>query len=179
MNIQLATLEDLDKFFIYINDHLTDNGKDGHSLFQPLSRSESRVNDALETRFREGIQKPIDKLGWRRLWIALDDESRIVGHIDIRSHMEANTSHRALLGMGVDRSFRKQGLGKKLISEMIVWVKQTTSIEYIDLWVLSNNEVAKNLYLGTHFEKRGEIDDMFRIDGNSVSYTLMSRPVYI
>jgi len=179
LNIQLATIEDIDDFVTYLNDHLADNGQDGHSLFQPLSRSESRVNDALETRFREGIQKPIGKLGWRRLWIAVDDESRIVGHIDIRSHMEGNTSHRALLGMGVDRSFRKQGLGKKLISEIIAWVKHTTSIEYIDLWVLSNNQVAQKLYLGTHFEKRGEIDDMFRIDGNSVASTLMSRRVYI
>jgi RimJ/RimL family protein N-acetyltransferase len=179
LNIQLATLEDLDKFFSYINDHLADNGKDGHSLFQPLSRSECHVNEGLETRVREGIQKPIDKLGWRRLWIAVDDESRIVGHIDIRSHMEANTRHRALLGMGVDRSVRKQGLGKKLIGEMIAWVKQSTSIEYIDLWVLSNNQVAQKLYLGTHFQKRGEIDDMFRIDGNSVASTLMSRRVYI
>ena len=178
MEIRLATQKELVNFFPYLNDHLSDNGIGNTTLFQPMSKSESKLTDSMRLRFSDGINTDLGLPGWRRLWVAIDDNKNVVGHIDIRSHPENHTDHRALLGMGVDRTTRKQGLGKRLIQSMLEWVSNESSIEYIDLWVLSNNIAAKTLYSRTGFEKRGEIVDMFRIDDVSLSYTLMSKAVF-
>jgi len=105
--------------------------------------------------------------------------SLIYTGIDIRSHPENHTSHRALLGMGVDRSFRQKGRGERLIKELIHWMIQNTAIEYLDLRVLSNNIAAKNLYGRIGFESQGEIKNMFIIEGKSFSFTLMSKRIVI
>ncbi|WP_299804918.1 GNAT family N-acetyltransferase [uncultured Shewanella sp.] len=179
MEIRQATQNDLGKFFNYLNDHLSDNGVGDTHLFQPMSKAESSVNEAMKSRFTAGIKTEIYHPGWRRLWLAFDENKKIVGHIDIRAHAENHTQHRVLLGMGVDRSVRKQGLGKQLINKMLEWVADNTDIEHIDLWVLSNNLAAQKLYISTGFEKCGEIKDMFKIDGKSLSYTVMSRATVI
>ncbi|GIU32621.1 GNAT family N-acetyltransferase [Shewanella sp. MBTL60-007] len=179
MEIRQATQNDLTSLFSYLNDHLSDNGVGDTHLFQPMSKAESSVNEAMKARFSTGISTEISLPGWRRLWLAFDDNKKIVGHIDIRGHAENHTKHRVLLGMGVDRSVRKQGLGKQLINQMLEWVADNTVIEFIDLWVLSNNLAAQKLYTSTGFEKFGEIKDMFKIDGKSLSYTVMSRATVI
>lgn len=175
MNIRLTTSNDWPAFFSYLDNHLSDNGKPGQSLFQPLSQSESCLNEGLKGRFINGMKQNIGQPGWRRLWLAIDPQGNIAGHIDIRGHAENHTGHRALLGMGVDRRVRKQGLGAKLLVSMTDWVSQHTAIDYIDLWVLSNNKAAIRLYQRCGFIKQGEMNDMFRIEGQSVSYTLMCK----
>ncbi|HEA15920.1 hypothetical protein LCGC14_1682490 [marine sediment metagenome] len=175
MEIRQATQNDLRTFFTYSNDHLSDNGVGDTHLFQPMSKAESSVSEAMKSRFSDGIKTELYQQGWRRLWLAFDENKNIVGHIDIRGHAENHTKHRVLLGMGVDRSVRKQGIGKHLINKMVSWVSSEPLIEFIELWVLSNNIAAQKLYISTGFEKCGEIQDMFRIDGKSLSYTVMSR----
>lgn len=135
-----------------------------------------RLDEAMIARFSNGINTEVGEQGWRKLLLAFDGND-VVGHIDIRPHAEAHTEHRALLGMGVDRLYRKQGLGSRLISSIIAWTSENTPIELIDLWVLSSNVAAKQLYIKNGFIQCGEINDMYRIDGLSYSYTVMSRTV--
>lgn len=177
MEIRLATQADMGSFFNYLDQHLAENGDGNTSVFQPMSRAESRLNEGMKSRFNEGIKTVLGEPGWRRLWLAFDGSGQVVGHIDVRSHPEQHTGHRALLGMGVDSSARKQGLGKRLMEAMTAWVKQESSIEYVDLWVLSSNTAALALYHRCGFNKQGEIADMFRIDGQSLSYTMMTSTV--
>lgn len=179
MEIRQAAQNDLVKFFTYLNDHLSDNGVGDTHFFQPMSKAELSVNEAMKARFSAGINTEIYHPGWRRLWLAFDDNKKIVGHIDIRGHAENHTKHRVLLGIGVERSVRRLGIGKQLINQMLEWVADEPLIEFIDLWVLSNNLAAQKLYISTGFEKCGEIKDMFKIDGKSLSYTVMSRATVI
>lgn len=167
--------EAFDPFFTYLSDHLAHNGKDKDPLFQPMSRGESKVSAKLESNFKVGQSIPTDQAGWRRLWIALNLKEEIVGHIDLRSHNQKHTQHRALLGMGVHRDYRKLGLGSALINTLIEWGKDNTTVEYIDLWVLSNNAPAIGLYRKMGFQKTGEVKDMFRIDNIPYHYTMMAK----
>jgi len=57
------------------------------------------------------------------------------------------------------------------------WAASEAAIEWIDLWVLSSNALAVHLYKSTGFQKLGEIDDMFRIDGSSEAYALMTKGI--
>jgi len=68
-------------------------------------------------------------------------------------------------------------LSKRLIETVTFWAASETAIEWIDLWVLSSNAPAVHLYKSTGFQKLGEVDDMFRIDGLSEAYTLMTKGI--
>ncbi len=167
--------QEFDQFLIYLDDHLSDNGKHGDAYFQPLSRGESSFPPERAAAFRAGLALPVGQAGWRRLWVARDASDRIIGHIDLRAHAERFAGHRCLLGMGVDRGHRKISLGKRLIEHAQEWVQANELLEWIDLQVLSSNAKAIRLYERSGFEKIGETADMFRIDGQSFSYTAMTK----
>lgn len=174
MTVREATRDDLPSFFAYLNDHLADNGRDGTALFMPMSRSASFFPPEKETAFRNGMEIPVGQPGWRRLWLAFGDDGEIAGHIDLRARSETPSAHRALLGMGVHRAARKQGLGIQLIDLTVAWAARQP-LDWIDLEVLSVNGPARRLYARCGFEQVGELADMFRIDGESLGYTFMSR----
>lgn len=173
VKIEQIQEENLEQFFQYLDRHLRENGADDFPVFQPISLDDSKVTPEIEARFREGVRKNMEGKSWRRLFVAVN-AGDIIGHIDIRPYPDNHTAHRALLGMGVDSSCRGQGVGRQLVSHLVEWVRSTPFIEYIDLWVLSENYPAKSLYRKCGFTQCGDIGDMFRFDGRSLGYTMMS-----
>ncbi len=119
------------------------------------------------------MQLPVGAAGWRRVWVARDDDGRIAGHIDLRAQGERPATHRCLLGMGVDRDFRRHGLGLRLIGHAAQWAAQH-GLAWIDLQLLSVNLPAIALYRRAGFIQTGEVPDMFRIDGQQFAYTSMA-----
>lgn len=169
--------ERIDDFFCYLTDHISDNGKDNSPLFQPISINNLSIPKGLVDSFKDGQSISMDKSGWRRAFIAVNKMNDIIGHIDLKSHSQTYTHHRALLGMGVHRDYRQLGLGKSLIETAIEWANNATAIESIDLWVLSANSPAIRLYKKLGFQTIGEVEDMFRIDGNSLNYVMMTKKI--
>lgn len=176
MEIRLAQQEDLSGLFEYLTRQLKENGSENTALFHPLSRDQLELPEAMKSRFRDGMDKVVGEHGWRQIWLAVEGEC-ILGHIDLRHHDEPNTQHRALLGMGVDSQCRGQGLGKQLIRYVMDWAATHSAFEHLDLWVLSSNVPACRLYEREEFTQCASISDMYRIDGRSVSYLMMTRPV--
>jgi ribosomal protein S18 acetylase RimI-like enzyme len=177
-NLSIALVEEheFDQFLAYLNDHLSDNGKNGHTYFQPLSQSESSFPAERVIAFRTGLAVPLGQVAWRRLWVARGATGKIIGHIDLRAHAERFAEHRCLLGMGVDRDHRKIGLGKMLIEHAMNWAQANhRPLEWVDLQVLSSNDKAIRLYERSGFKKIGETPEMFKIDGQSLSYTAMTK----
>jgi YD repeat-containing protein len=166
---------DFDTFLAYLNDHLSDNGQAGTGYFQPLPRLASHFPADRAQAFRTGLQAAVGAPGWRRLWVARDEQGRIAGHIDLRGRAEVLAPHRCLLGMGVDRAHRRRGLGQRLIAHALQWASTVGQLEWVDLHVLSANEAAVALYRTAGFDKTGEIADMFRIDGQGHAYTSMCK----
>jgi ribosomal protein S18 acetylase RimI-like enzyme len=172
--VEPVTAAEFSSFVEYLNDHLSDNGAGG-LYFQPLQRSASRLPPEREAAFRAGLDIPNGSIGWRRVWVARSAERQIIGHVDLRSHPERFAEHRCLLGMGVHRDHRKLGLGAVLLSHAEEWASATAGLEWLDLQVLSENELAIRLYRRIGFTKTGEVPEMFRIDGRSLSYTAMTK----
>lgn len=85
--------------------------------------------------------------------MARNPDGQIIGHIDLRARAEPFAVHRCLLGMCVDRSHRKLGLGKGLIEHALKWASATESLEWIDLQVLSGNQKAVRLCERQGFKK--------------------------
>lgn len=174
MKIQALALAEFDTFARYLNAHLQDNGDPATGYFQPLSRELSVFTGERAERFRRALVLPLGQPGWRRAWVAWDDAGAIAGHIDLRAHAEAFTSHRCLLGIGVASSHRRQGLARRLVATACEWARAEVGIEHIDLQVLSSNASAVALYRALGFQRVGEIPDMFRIDGQRLAYTSMA-----
>ena len=177
LHIRPVAEAELNAFFDYLNDHLADNGVDGTALFMPLARGESRLPFEREKDFRNGLLIACGERGWRRAFIAVADDGRIAGHIDLRARPERACAHRSLLGMGVHRHYRRQGLGERLIAYALGWAQMQTQLAWVDLEVLSVNEAARRLYARCAFEQIGNIADMFRLDGEQLAYTLMTRRI--
>jgi ribosomal protein S18 acetylase RimI-like enzyme len=167
----------LDEFFRYLNDVRSDNGTAETGYFLPQSQRESRLPYDKEQSFRAGLYVPVGTLGWRRAWVARASNRQIVGHVDLRSHPVRSAEHRCLLGMGVHRDQRRLGLGAALLSHASEWALANTGLEWLDLEVLSTNEQAVRLYLRAGFAKVGELPEMFKMDGRSFSWTMMTKRI--
>ena len=165
MKIEAATKSDMSDFFTYLTLQLADNGRGDTPLFQPVSREDSIVSVTTRQRFMQGVSTPLGEPGWRLLWLAKDESGRIMGHVDIRPYDDDYCAHRVLLGMGVDRHFRRQGIAQQLLNHAIDYCRNLEQIDWLDLNVLSNNKAAKQLYLNTGFQLLGEVEDRYRIDG--------------
>lgn len=187
MEIRLAQQTDLESFFQYLDIQLQGNGADGGVVFQPVAREESRVNETIRNKFSTGVTKTIGEDGWRILMLAILDketgnknndeeymDGEIIGHIDIRPYPNKYSNHRALLGMGVGSQYRRKGIGEQLIKSMLEWMHKNTVIEYLDLWVMSDNTPAITLYQKLGFIVCGDIKDMYRFDGKSIPESMMS-----
>jgi ribosomal protein S18 acetylase RimI-like enzyme len=174
VGIRPAEAADLPAFFVYLDDHLRDNGKDGTPLFQPLSREQSQLPPGLKVSFVEGLAIPVGEPRWRRLWLAIDERGEIAGHIDLRARPEPLARHRAMLGMGVHRAWRRRGLGAQLLNTALDWARGEDWLKWIDLEVLSENHPAVGLYLRAGFTMTARIEDMLEIDGVHHDLSYMS-----
>jgi ribosomal protein S18 acetylase RimI-like enzyme len=174
INIEQLKIEGLNKFFDYLTIHLSENGTNNTPLFLPLTKDESQINEGWKEKFIIGLNQNSGNPGWRKLWIATNQENQIVGHIDIRGHHDKNTAHRVLLGMGVDSRFRKLNIGQRLVEFTISYCKKESQICWIDLQALTNNLPAIHLYKKMGFQEQAVFTDMFRIDNLSYDYTAMT-----
>ncbi len=174
MTIAPAVQSDLEAFFTYIDQHLSESGTGDTPVFQPTPKSQQGFPAAGKQTFITGLGCSQGDKGWRKLWLAKDDANNIIGHADIRYHGDGLSFHRVLLGMGVDSSIRKSGLGTRLLNTVIAFCQENPEIEWLDLSVLSENTPARNLYLKSGFSVTGEVRDRFRVDGRSISDTTMT-----
>ncbi|NME72166.1 GNAT family N-acetyltransferase [Flammeovirga aprica] len=177
ISIQEFKEAELDNFIDYLTEHLSENGKDGNTLFQPISREFGINVSQLRDKFKVGLIRSYGEPGWRKLWLAKNNQDEIVGHIDIRSYPDQNSSHRVLLGMGVESNHRRMGIGLQMLEYVIHYCDETDRINWLDLQVMSNNQKAINLYSKKGFMEVGKIDDMFRIDNVSFGSTSMTLDV--
>jgi ribosomal protein S18 acetylase RimI-like enzyme len=175
--IRPADESDLAAFFAYLDDHLRDNDAAGTPRFQPLLPGQPRIPAGLRLSFIKGVTIPVGEPGWRRLWLALGPTGDIAGHIDLRARPEPASTHRALLGMGVHRAFRRRGLGRRLVGTALDWARLDAGVKWIDLEVLADNLPACALYVDCGFTMVARIADMLRIDGASCDLAYMTRPL--
>lgn len=164
----------LDEFFTCLRDHIADNGKPSVGDFQPMSREASRISAEREERFRQALTIDAPEAGWRRLWLAHSKKGGVLGHVDLRGHTERHAAHRCLLGIGVQSSSRRKGIGLHLLESACHWATAVDGLDWIDLQVLSVNEAAKNLYRRFGFVTLGEIPEIFKFDGQHFSHTCMA-----
>ncbi len=174
--IELVEGAAFDEFFRYLEDHTSDNGRDGR-YFLPMSKDESRIPPEKRQSFVSGLHATVCTSGWRRTWVARGAGGAIAGHVDLRACPERYTDHRCQLGMGVHRDHRRQGLGRELLAHVERWASGQPVLRWIDLTVLSTNEAAIGLYRAVGFNMQSAVADRFEIDGKSIGEVSMAKKV--
>src|SRR5262245_1592174 len=86
--------------------------------------------------------------------LAMDGE-RVVGMLDIRSGERAGNRHAGSFGMGVDRDYRGQGLGRRLLERAIAEAKSWPDFCRLELGVTPWNTRAIELYRSLGFVLEG------------------------
>jgi len=90
------------------------------------------------------------------IMITAFDGDRLVGNASLSCVMERKkTLHRATFGIAILKSDWGQGLGKKILSELIAFAKQA-GYELLELEVAANNTAAVKLYDKMGFVVYGE-----------------------
>ncbi|KEI74294.1 GNAT family N-acetyltransferase [Clostridium botulinum] len=84
-----------------------------------------------------------------------EDKNKVVGVIGLNINSNPRTKHTASLGMMVHKAYQGNGIGKKLMSEILDLADTWLMLARIELGVFTDNEKAIKLY-----EKFG-----FKIEG--------------
>lgn len=98
----------------------------------------------------------------------------IVGDAHFSSSTRERIKHRGEIGISVLKDYWGQGIGSRLMDNLIDFAKNTAGCEIIALQVRSDNERAINLYKKYGFEKIGQFKGYIKIDGEYIDCDFMN-----
>src|SRR5262249_1437957 len=118
-------------------------------------------------RHRAGWSLAIDEPYWLRTWGAVV-EGHIRGHLALHGGRLPPELHRAMLGMGVERPWRRRGHGRALRAAALagagVGGAGGGGLAWLDLGVFAHNRRARTLYASVGFVELGTTRDRYRVD---------------
>jgi ribosomal protein S18 acetylase RimI-like enzyme len=115
----------------------------------------------------------VDALRCDLPYYVASDANHIVGFCAITRRMEAGCGHVGQLGMAVIAAYRRQGIGRQLLSVALEHAARV-SITRIELEVYSSNQPAIKLYESVGFKKEGVRQRARYLDGVWDDMTLMA-----
>jgi ribosomal protein S18 acetylase RimI-like enzyme len=151
-------------------DHLVRNalesGRDGDSLARARSADDPPDRASMHERLGSGWARAVGDAGWERAF-GLWADHVLIGHVDLRGGTLPTDQHRATLGIGIERPWRRAGWGQKLMQTASAWAHDQ-GLTWIDLGVFAENAPARTLYTSLGYVEIGRTVDRFRIDGRQV-----------
>lgn len=172
-SIRLLTTEDLAAYVAHIGRHALESGQDGDPIFMPYGDNAPMEPEKNVERREKSWAIPVGEPEWARCWGVFDGHD-IVGHCELGSMFLMSAIHRAGLGMGLQRGYRRQGHGRTLLETTIDFARTLPFLDWIDLGVFYGNDPAIALYLAYGFEEMGRVPDRFRVNGRQVGDISMS-----
>ncbi len=127
-------------------------------------------NDLVSQTINELSQLPSNN---RAIWI-VEDTGNLVGYLDIKRYLMPKVSHAAFLEIGVRETYRRLGLGTKLIYEAELWAK-SVGIKRIWFYVVADNLGAINLYLKLGYRFEGLRRDSYFLEGKFTDEYIMAK----
>ncbi|MCA9508930.1 MAG: GNAT family N-acetyltransferase [Myxococcales bacterium] len=144
---------------VTIRSIIRDDALERHKFFCKLSLAQIGMLhsiDEIDEDPQESLEHIDDFISNKRgLWlIALDQEHKIIGEIDITIKSFRRVRHIGSLTMGVCPSIQGQGLGSLLMQEALRWAK-AQGLSRVELSVFASNIKAQNLYKKHGFTQEG------------------------
>ena len=172
LKFRMCTIEDANKLVEHINRGGDDAWRDGDAIYgfgseEPFDEGDWRKG------FNENQSRSLRTPGWTRNLVVTDGDD-IVGGVNLRTEDLRSSQHRASLGIALEKTYRGQGLGRRLMEMIIEWARSQTELEWIDLGVFATNPKAQLLYKSLGFVEWGRCTDRFRVDGSEITDISMS-----
>ena len=122
-----------------------------------------------------------EKLSWcmakfvlkNPFFVAIDN-NEVVGWAEVTRKIGVSLKHRGELSIGIIKSHRGLGLGKKLM-QTVLEEAQREGFSKVELKVRADNVPAVELYLSYGFEFEGCIKEAIKLDGNTINQLEMGR----
>ena len=172
MAIVLLAHGDLSDLCEHLRRHISESGRGGDVIFSPRSAADPFDEAAAIERHGPGWARSIDEPHWGRTW-GLVIDSVIRGHVGLHGGRITAESHRATLGMGIERDARGHGNGRALLDTAIAWAR-TRELAWLDLGVFEQNARARALYASAGFVELGTTRDRFRVEGQQIADVTMT-----
>jgi RimJ/RimL family protein N-acetyltransferase len=169
-SIRLLPEDAVDRLRNHLERHFRESGR-GEPHFAPYSRD---YTDGPADPDLDALTRPLDQAQWRRWFVAETETGAIVGHVDLTGGRLSASRHRCKLGIGIERSYRGRGLGRRLMTAAIDFARGQRTLSWIDLHVFVGNEPALGLYRSLGFREVGTIIDRFRVDGEVIDDVVMT-----
>lgn len=103
-----------------------------------------------------------------------EEEGRLVGFLSANGGLFRRNRHTAYLVIGILKSHHRQGLGKKLFSQIFEWAKNQ-GIHRLELSVMKHNQAALSLYQQLGFQIEGLKKENLYIDGIWIDEIFMAK----
>ena len=101
-------------------------------------------------------------------------ESQLIGNIDLTGNKRHVMQHNALVGIGMLKVWRNQGLGFALMNAALDWAKSNPILENLQLEVYAENHAAIALYKKFGFKQCGIIPNLFKENGTYYDSIMMN-----
>lgn len=134
-----------------------------------LFEADERPNDI--NRVKAMINQSIN--GDNLLLIATEDDN-IIGFLSAQRGIIRKIKHTAYIVVGIREKFRGKGIGKKLFCELDLWAKEN-NISRLELTVMCQNSMAKQLYEKNGFEVEGTKRNSIFMNGKYIDEYYMSK----
>ncbi|MFM1895211.1 MAG: hypothetical protein RLZZ385_285 [Pseudomonadota bacterium] len=168
--IQPLLAEDAPLYLEHIRRHLLESNRT-EGYFMPHDPGNVHGPRVIDT---EKLSLPVTTPGWQRWWVVKDGSpERIVGHVDPQGDRLNTGLHRCELGIGIERDYRGQGLGLRLMHAALDFARRTPSLHWVELKVFASNTRAIALYESLGFTRVGLVPDRFRIQGQAIDDIIM------
>ncbi|MEO8970550.1 MAG: GNAT family N-acetyltransferase [Ktedonobacteraceae bacterium] len=128
-----------------------------HAVFAEEGFTLSTLDDFHNTVEQEAawLQMHLDNPG--KIVIVAEREGQIIGLLNFHSGERKRIVHLGELGMSVSKAWRNRGIGRALLSTLILWAQQHPLIEKVCLEVFANNAGAIALYTSLGFQAEGRL----------------------
>ena len=100
------------------------------------------------------------------IYIVAEENGNIAGHAMLNPFPLESLAHVVHLTIVVHPDYQEKGIGKKLLSHLVEWAKDSNNVEKIELHVRSSNERAQNLYKKFGFTQEGIWSRRLKISDN-------------
>ncbi|MEI8093421.1 MAG: GNAT family protein [Spirochaetales bacterium] len=92
----------------------------------------------------------------RELFLVAVDGAKVVGVLNVVANQRRANQHDVSFGLTVARDYRGQGLGTRLLEQMLAWARSNDLITSVNLTVWKRNRAAIRLYRRFGFRPCGE-----------------------
>lgn len=116
----------------------------------------------------------IEALAEDGLYVVLEDEDRIVGHLFLARLGFAAVRHVVDLKVVVHPGCTDRGYGRRLMEHAIEWARRSPEVEKIELKVRATNARAIHLYESLGFVTEGRLARRFKLEGGYVDDVCMA-----